>query len=159
MLNRRNPPFLPFSGWGLLHLRKISNMNTATAIDVSAILADLGIQDNNAGTSTGLHSFGAGATIESYSPVDGAHIGNVTSTTEAEYQQVIDAAQAAALIWRQLPAPQRGEIVRQFGDALREKKESLGQLVSYEMGKSYQEGLGEVQEMIDICDFAVGLSR
>ena len=134
-------------------------MNTATAIDVSAILADLGIQDNNAGTSTGLHSFGAGANIESYSPVDGAHIGNVTSTTEAEYQQVIDAAQAAAFVWRQLPAPQRGEIVRQFGDALREKKDSLGQLVSYEMGKSYQEGLGEVQEMIDICDFAVGLSR
>ena len=134
-------------------------MNTATAIDVSAILADLGIQDNNAGTSTGLNSFGAGATIESYSPVDGAHIGNVTSTTEAEYQQVIDAAQAAALVWRQMPAPQRGEIVRQFGEALRDKKESLGQLVSYEMGKSYQEGLGEVQEMIDICDFAVGLSR
>ena len=140
-------------------MRKISNTNTATAIDVSAILADLGIQDNNAGTSTGLNSFGAGANIESYSPVDGAHIGNVTSTTEAEYQQVIDAAQAAALVWRQLPAPQRGEIVRQFGDALREKKDSLGQLVSYEMGKSYQEGLGEVQEMIDICDFAVGLSR
>lgn len=134
-------------------------MNTATAIDVSAILADLGIQDNNAGTSTGLNSFGAGATIESYSPVDGAHIGNVTSTTEAEYQQVIEAAQAAALVWRQMPAPQRGEIVRQFGEALRDKKESLGQLVSYEMGKSYQEGLGEVQEMIDICDFAVGLSR
>lgn len=134
-------------------------MNTATAIDVSAILADLGIQDNNAGTSTGLNSFGAGATIESYSPVDGAHIGNVTSTTEAEYQQVIDAAQDAALVWRQMPAPQRGEIVRQFGEALRDKKESLGQLVSYEMGKSYQEGLGEVQEMIDICDFAVGLSR
>ena len=134
-------------------------MNTATAIDVSAILADLGVQDNNAGTSTGLNSFGAGATIESYSPVDGAHIGNVTSTTEAEYQQVIDAAQAAALVWRQMPAPQRGEIVRQFGEALRDKKESLGQLVSYEMGKSYQEGLGEVQEMIDICDFAVGLSR
>ena len=134
-------------------------MNTANAIDVSAILADLGIQDNNAGTSTGLNSFGAGATIESYSPVDGAHIGNVTSTTEAEYQQVIDAAQGAALVWRQMPAPQRGEIVRQFGEALRDKKESLGQLVSYEMGKSYQEGLGEVQEMIDICDFAVGLSR
>ena len=111
--------------------------------------------------STGQQSSGgdSGARIESRSPVDGTLIGSVTATTETEYQQVMDKAREAFLEWRQMPAPQRGEIVRQFGLKLREKKDALGKLVSYEMGKSLQEGWGEVQEMIDICDFAVGLSR
>jgi aldehyde dehydrogenase (NAD+) len=91
--------------------------------------------------------------------VDGQLIGKVTTTTRADYDKVMDAATAAFKTWRIKPAPLRGEIVRQFGQKLREIKEPLGKLVSYEMGKSYQEGLGEVQEMIDICDFAVGLSR
>ena len=97
--------------------------------------------------------------ISSYSPVDGKLIGKVTTTTKEDYEKVINTAQSAFLGWRAMPAPQRGEIVRQFGNKLRELKEPLGQLVSYEMGKSLQEGYGEVQEMIDICDFAVGLSR
>jgi aldehyde dehydrogenase (NAD+) len=97
--------------------------------------------------------------ISSYSPVDGKLIGKVTTTSREDYDLVIDTAQAAYKEWRKVPAPQRGEIVRQFGNKLRELKEPLGQLVSYEMGKSLQEGYGEVQEMIDICDFAVGLSR
>src|SRR5690606_26992202 len=95
----------------------------------------------------------------SYSPVDGQLIGKVKTTTKEDYEKVMEAATTAFKTWRNMPAPQRGEIVRQFGDKLREKKQALGKLVSYEMGKSYQEGLGEVQEMIDICDFAVGLSR
>lgn len=129
---------------------------TLTSLD---FLQDLGLQENNPGNYTGSLSFGQGPIVSSSSPVDGKEIGSVTATTTTEYDQVVSTAQAAFLQWRTLPAPQRGEIVRQFGDALRDKKESLGMLVSYEMGKSYQEGLGEVQEMIDICDFAVGLSR
>lgn len=123
-------------------------------------LEQLGLKDLNAGTSTGLNSFGSGSDIlESYSPVDGKLIGKVIVTTPAEYEQVMQTATEAFKTWRSMPAPKRGEIVRQFGDALRRHKAALGQLVSYEMGKSLQEGLGEVQEMIDICDFAVGLSR
>ncbi|KKL72663.1 hypothetical protein LCGC14_2082670, partial [marine sediment metagenome] len=95
----------------------------------------------------------------SYSPVDGALIAKVKTTTKEDFNKVLDAATSAFSTWRKMPAPQRGEIVRQFGNKLRDLKEPLGKLVSYEMGKSYQEGLGEVQEMIDICDFAVGLSR
>ena len=122
-------------------------------------LERLGVKAQNNGTSTGSNSEGNGALIESYSPVDGELIGSVTTTTPEEYERVIETAQAAFKTWRDMPAPLRGEIVRQFGNLLRERKEDLGKLVSYEMGKSYQEGLGEVQEMIDICDFAVGLSR
>ncbi|WP_312150832.1 aldehyde dehydrogenase family protein, partial [Empedobacter sp.] len=103
--------------------------------------------------------FGKGEELSSYSPVDGKLIGKVKSSTKDDYEEVIKKAQVAFKEWRMIPAPKRGEIVRQFGEKLREKKASLGKLVSYEMGKSYQEGLGEVQEMIDICDFAVGLSR
>ena len=113
----------------------------------------------NQGTSTGSNFFGNGEIINSYSPVDGKLIGKVTTTTKENYETVINTAQKAFKTWRLVPAPQRGEIVRQFGDKLRELKQPLGELVSYEMGKSLQEGLGEVQEMIDICDFAVGLSR
>lgn len=125
------------------------------------ILKTLGIQETNHGTSTGTNHFStSGAPVkEIYSPVDGKLIGKVTYTTAAEYEKVIAASQTAYLAWRKMPAPKRGEIVRQYGNLLREFKEPLGKLVSYEMGKSYQEGLGEVQEMIDICDFAVGLSR
>ncbi len=126
---------------------------------IQKALKDLGVIQLNNGTSTGSNSFGNGEVLESYSPVDGALIGKVTSTTKQDYEQVIENAQTAFKSWKLKPAPQRGEIVRQFGDKLRELKQPLGELVSYEMGKSLQEGLGEVQEMIDICDFAVGLSR
>jgi aldehyde dehydrogenase (NAD+) len=100
-----------------------------------------------------------GEIIVSSSPVDNKEIGIVISTDKEAYEKIITTAQSAFLEWRNWPAPKRGEIVRQMGDALRKEKQALGQLVSYEMGKSLQEGLGEVQEMIDICDFAVGLSR
>ncbi|KAB1160396.1 aldehyde dehydrogenase family protein [Tenacibaculum aiptasiae] len=126
---------------------------------IKEALAQLGLKDINDGTSTGSINFSNGEIIESYSPVDGKLIGKVKATTREDYDKVMDAATSAFKTFRAMPAPQRGEIVRQFGNKLRELKEPLGKLVSYEMGKSYQEGLGEVQEMIDICDFAVGLSR
>ncbi|MBD0823206.1 L-piperidine-6-carboxylate dehydrogenase [Aestuariibaculum marinum] len=126
---------------------------------IDKALEVLGVKDINEGTSTGSNNFGSGDLIESRSPVDGQLIAQVKTTTKADYNQVLETATSAFKNWRLVPAPQRGEIVRQFAEKLREKKEALGKLVSYEMGKSYQEGLGEVQEMIDICDFAVGLSR
>lgn len=123
-------------------------------------LAQLKIQKNNEGVSTGKKWIPAKAgKINSFSPVDGKLIAAVNSADKKSYDAVISTAQNAFLEWRQWPAPKRGEVVRQVGDALRKNKEALGQLVSFEMGKSLQEGLGEVQEMIDICDFAVGLSR
>ena len=131
----------------------------AMEFGINDALKKLGIQDINQGTSTGSNNFGSGEVIASHSPVDGALIGKVKSTTKADYGQAMVTATQAFKSWRKMPAPQRGEVVRQFGNKLRELKEPLGKLVSYEMGKSYQEGLGEVQEMIDICDFAVGLSR
>ena len=130
-----------------------------TKFDIKSVLEKLGVKDVNNGTSTGLESFGDGEIIESYSPVDGELVGKVTTTTPEEFEKVIDTAKKAFKEFRVIPAPKRGEMVRQFGDKLRELKQPLGELVSYEMGKSLQEGLGEVQEMIDICDFAVGLSR
>ncbi len=123
-------------------------------------LEQLQIQSHSYGTSTGnkwLES--KGETITSFSPVDAKQIGSVVATDEEAYKQTIATAQRAFIEWRKWPAPKRGEIVRQVGEALRANKEPLGKLVSYEMGKSLQEGYGEVQEMIDICDFAVGLSR
>lgn len=131
----------------------------ATDFGIKEALKQLGIKDVNDGTSTGSNSFGSGDLISSYSPTDGQLIGKVSTTTREDYDKVIKTAQDAFLQFRAMPAPQRGEIVRQFGNRLRELKEPLGKLVSYEMGKSLQEGYGEVQEMIDICDFAVGLSR
>jgi aldehyde dehydrogenase (NAD+) len=123
-------------------------------------LHKLKLQKENEGTSTGTAIVESkGELILSFSPVDNQMIGGVSTTDHKAYEQVITTAQAAFLEWRNWPAPKRGEIVRQLGDALRAEKHALGQLVSYEMGKSLQEGLGEVQEMIDICDFAVGLSR
>ena len=127
--------------------------------EIQEALELLGIKETNKGTSTGSNNFGSGDTITSYSPVDGALVGKVVGTSKEDYDKVIATASEAFKVWRLKPAPQRGEIVRQFGQKLRELKAPLGKLVSYEMGKSYQEGLGEVQEMIDICDFAVGLSR
>lgn len=124
-------------------------------------LNELGIQNRNAGTSTGTQFFSTSTeeAIISSSPATKSEIVRVTPTTKAEYDQVVEASISAFNEWRMIPAPQRGEIVRQIGLALRKQKEPLGRLVSLEMGKIYQEGLGEVQEMIDICDFAVGLSR
>jgi aldehyde dehydrogenase (NAD+) len=128
--------------------------------EIKDILGQFGIQENNSGASTGTEWIKTtGASIASVSPVDAQVIANVTMATEAEYHLVIDKAQAAFVEWRKIPAPKRGEIVRQLAERIRFYKEPLGKLVSYEMGKSLQEGLGEVQEMIDICDFAVGLSR
>lgn len=134
-------------------------METTTQFDIRPMLKTLGINETNDGVSTGKDSFGSGPTITSHSPADGEVIASVSSATAEDYEKVIQTAANAFNYWRSIPAPKRGEIVRQYGEALREKKEALGALVSYEMGKSYQEGLGEVQEMIDICDFAVGLSR
>jgi len=124
------------------------------------MLAELGLKQSNPGVSTGLNWLSSnGESIQSFSPVDGKLIASVTSVDKSSYEKVMATAQAAFEAWRLWPAPKRGEVVRQVGEALRKNKQSLGQLVSYEMGKSLQEGYGEVQEMIDICDFAVGLSR
>ncbi|HEX4375474.1 MAG TPA: aldehyde dehydrogenase family protein [Puia sp.] len=124
------------------------------------ILSQLKIEKNNSGTSTGKNWISSSSKeIQSSSPVDGKLIASLSTTSKEDYETVIAKAQSAFLEWRLWPAPKRGEVVRQIGDALRKNKESLGKLVSYEMGKSLQEGYGEVQEMIDICDLAVGLSR
>jgi L-aminoadipate-semialdehyde dehydrogenase len=123
-------------------------------------LRRLGIDDLNQGACTGTKWINTnGENIDSYSPTNGSLIGSVKQANTEDYEQVIRTAQEAFKKWRTVPAPQRGEVVRQIGNALRKNKEDLGRLVSYEMGKIYQEGMGEVQEMIDICDFAVGLSR
>lgn len=132
---------------------------TTTSFGIEEALEQLGIKDVNQGTSTGNEWFSNGEEISSFSPVDGQLIAKVSTTSKEDYEKVMQSATSAFKDWRLKPAPQRGEIVRQFGEELRRLKEPLGKLVSYEMGKSYQEGLGEVQEMIDICDFAVGLSR
>ena len=126
---------------------------------IEEVLRELGLKKINEGSSTGSNCFSSGDLLDSYSPVDGKLISKVRCSTKEDYEKVMLAASSAFKNWRTVPAPKRGEIVRQFGEKLRKHKESLGKLVSYEMGKSYQEGLGEVQEMIDICDFAVGLSR
>jgi len=127
---------------------------------VEEALRALGVKKSNPGTSTGTKWYrSSGDWMESRSPADGKSIGRVQASDARSVEKVIAQAHAAFLVWRQVPAPKRGDIVRQMGEALRKNKAHLGKLVSYEMGKSYQEGLGEVQEMIDICDFAVGLSR
>ena len=124
------------------------------------VLQQLGINEKNGGAATGKNWLDSkGKVITSFSPVDGKKIADVTCADEQAYEAVMQQASSAFLEWRLWPSPKRGDIVRQFAEALRQKKEALGKLVSYEMGKSLQEGYGEVQEMIDICDFAVGLSR
>ena len=129
-------------------------------LGIQEILSQLGIEETNNGASTGGKWFRTrGERIDSISPVDGKLIASVNSATEADYEAVVLKAQEAFKAWRMVPAPKRGEVIRQLAERIRFYKEPLGKLVSYEMGKSLQEGLGEVQEMIDICDFAVGLSR
>ena len=129
-------------------------------VDKSKLLNSLGLKDINQGSSTGYQWLNSSGKISGvFSPVDGNKISSIIETDEDTYEKIIEAASSAYVYWRKVPAPKRGEIVRQIGNELRENKDSLGQLVSYEMGKSLQEGLGEVQEMIDICDFSVGLSR
>lgn len=129
-------------------------------LDIKKTLKALGIEAVNKGVSTGAQWFTTkGDITTSYSPIDGKEIAQVQNGTMEDYEMVIAKAQEAYKTWRLVPAPERGEIVRQIGLALRENKEALGALVTLEMGKIYQEGLGEVQEMIDICDFAVGQSR
>ena len=135
----------------------MSHTNQDFGIEKS--LSNLGIKKDYKGVSSGGSYFAHGKLIESFSPTDGKLIARVTMANDSDYDQVINTAKKAFLEFRQIPAPKRGELVRQFGLKLRAYKDDLGKLVSYEMGKSLQEGLGEVQEMIDICDFAVGLSR
>lgn len=133
------------------------------AVDYNRIyeaIKRLGIEEINLGATTGLNWFASGEKIlESYSPADGKLIAKIKEGTKDDYNTIVQKAQEAFTYWRNVPAPKRGEIVRQMGEELRKYKEDLGILVSWEMGKIYQEGLGEVQEMIDIADFAVGLSR
>ncbi len=132
----------------------------ANEFGVSEALKRLGVDKVNKGASTGTKWLDTkGENIDSISPADGQLIGSIQQATQEDYEFIITKAQEAFVKWRMVPAPKRGEVVRQIGDALRKHKKDLGLLVSYEMGKVYQEGLGEVQEMIDICDFAVGLSR
>ena len=129
-------------------------------ININSILKELNLSKNNFGTSSGKDWVESSGTLRNvFSPVDGNLISSVFETDEKNYKKIISLSKNAFNKWRKIPAPKRGEIVRQIGNKLREKKDALGALVSYEMGKSIQEGLGEVQEMIDICDFAVGLSR
>ncbi len=128
--------------------------------EIGAILKGLGVEESNPGAAIGTKWLPTrGRKITSFSPANGHSIAEVTLADEDAYEKVIHAAGEAFQTWRLKPAPQRGEIIRQIGGELRKYKSDLGTLVSYEMGKSLQEGLGEVQEMIDICDFAVGLSR
>jgi aldehyde dehydrogenase (NAD+) len=130
------------------------------SVNIQDILKKLGISELNQGVSTGTQWFDTkGAITNSVSPIDGKEIAKVQNATMEDYEMVMEKAQEAFKVWKLVPAPQRGEIVRQIGLALREYKDELGALVTYEMGKIFQEGLGEVQEMIDICDFAVGQSR
>jgi aldehyde dehydrogenase (NAD+) len=127
---------------------------------MTSFLKELGINANNPGVSTGLSWVKSkGEKLTSFSPVDGKEIATVTGADRNSYNAVVEKAQLAFAEWRTWPAPKRGEVVRQIANELRTNKSALGKLVSYEMGKSLQEGMGEVQEMIDICDFAVGLSR
>lgn len=129
-------------------------------VNIPEILKKLGLSELNNGVSTGAEWFETtGAVTTSVSPIDGKEIAQVRNATLEDYEMVMKKAQEAFKVWRTVPAPERGEIVRKIGEALREYKEELGALVTLEMGKIYQEGLGEVQEMIDICDFAVGQSR
>jgi len=124
-------------------------------------LKKLGIKKKNFGASTGLKWYGSAKNVELkiHSPINGKYLASVYQASEKDYNKVVAKAHEAFLEWRKIPAPKRGEIVRAVGNKLREYKDPLGKLVTYEMGKSLQEGWGEVQEMIDICDFAVGQSR
>ncbi len=130
-------------------------------MDIPTMLQELNVSDVHRGAASGAEWFGTGdgGKVTSVSPVDGQPIASVWKASAADYERIMEAATAGFSVWRAMPAPRRGEIIRQVGLQLREFKAPLGRLVSLEMGKSLQEGLGEVQEMIDIADFAVGLSR
>ena len=128
-------------------------------MNLTEIFNELHLSTTNAGTSTGTENQSSNSYLSSSSPIDGQKLAEVSVTSKEQYEALIHKAQEAATHWRSIPAPKRGELVREWGNRLRTHKEALGALVSLEMGKSLQEGLGEVQEMIDICDFAVGLSR
>jgi len=146
---------------GIIELLLLPLHIMAISKNIKEILQNLGIKPNNESVFTG-NSWITALNTETkkiISPVDGQHIANIVFASETEYEAILKRTSSAAKEWKKIPAPQRGEIVRQFGDLLRQNKTQLGTLVSYEMGKSLSEGLGEVQEMIDICDFAVGLSR
>lgn len=133
---------------------------TTDKYEIAQMLQELGVKRINKGICTGTKWYETkGDRIDSYSPADGELIGIVNQATKIDYEKMMKVTEEAFASWRAIPAPKRGEVVRQIGDELRKYKEPLGKLVAYEMGKVYQEGLGEVQEMIDICDFAVGLSR
>lgn len=141
---------------------KYQNHNTMdlSNYDVKGVLDRLGIKGLNPGATTGTRWMAtSGAVTRSDSPIDGNTIAEVTNASAGEYEQVIQTAEEAFGVWKTWPAPRRGEVVRQIGLAFRDAKEDLGFLVTLEMGKIYQESLGEVQEMIDICDFAVGQAR
>jgi len=138
----------------------IKTIKNSKETNVKTLLLKIGIKEINSGVSTGIKWFETnGAITSSFSPATGEEIAKVKNASVDDYEILIKTAQDAFKVWRKVPAPKRGEIVRQIGIALRDSKEDLGKLVSLEMGKIYQEGLGEVQEMIDICDFAVGQSR
>ena len=122
------------------------------------LLKRLGIEDFNRGGFGG-EWIGSGPELEVITPIDGSRIATVQQVTEEEYDEIVDRARAAFLVWRTVPGPKRGDLVRQLGNRLRQVKSDLGQLVTLEMAKIVAEGEGEVQEMVDICDFAVGLSR
>lgn len=135
-------------------------MTKENIYNIPLTLQELNIKAQNPGACTGTKWLPSkGEIIQSISPCDGALIAEVRQGTWDDYEKIIEQAQKAFQYWRMVPAPKRGDIVRQMGNALRKHKEALGKLVSYEMGKIYQEGLGEVQEMIDIADFALGQSR
>ncbi len=142
----------------MCHLPLLSPFPRETPMDRSTILDELGLEDVNLGGFAGTWS-GSGPELEIHSPVDGSRIASVREVTEDEYDAIVDRAHEAFLAWRRVPAPLRGQVVRAIGDELRRKKAALGALVTLEMGKIRAEGEGEVQEMIDICDFATGLSR
>ena len=136
----------------------MNSKSTSVKRAAAEVFKTLGLKANNAGVFAG-EWFGSGAMIEKVSPIDGSVLGRVTTPTPAELDRAIAAAQRAFVAWRDVPAPRRGEVVRRFGETLRAHKRALGTLVSLETGKILVEGEGEVQEMIDICDFATGLSR
>ena len=114
-------------------------------MDIKNILSDLGITENNNGVMIGGRTMGSGPSVSSYSPTDGKLIGSVTTATKDDYEAAVKAASEAFVEWRKWSAPERGEVVRQFGEA-REKKESLGALVSYEMGKAIRKVLGRFKK-------------
>ena len=137
-------------------------MSSATIPSAAAILGRLGLTALNPGVSTGADDWSLAPDAEvltSYDPATGEAIAGVQLASPAAYDRVVDAAAARFRAWREVPAPKRGDLVRDLGTALRAAKEPLGDLVTLEMGKIRAEGHGEVQEMIDICDFATGLSR